>query len=133
MRDAAKVTAYASGQPGFGGVFHAGDELVVLFTENVEEQRAALRRIVDEPGRLVVRAGCRTFVEVQDARTRISNRLIGREGFDEVSTVGIAVHDGQFVVEVGIDPYNEEQAERIRAAVHPDEAEVRPRPRPRPL
>lgn len=131
MGDADKVTAYAAGQPGFGGVFYDGNELVVLFTEKVDEQQDSIRGIVDEPGRLVVRAASRTFVEVQSAKARISNRLIGREEFDGVSTVGIAVHEGQFVVEVGIDPYNEAEAERIRAAVHPDEIEVRPQTRPR--
>lgn len=133
MTDADRVRAYGAGQSAFGGVFRDGEDLVVLFTENVEEHNAAVRRIVDEPERLVIRAASRTLVEVQDARTRVSDRLFGGAGFDEVSTVGIAVQEGQFVVEVGIDPYNETQAERVRAAVHPDQVEVRARPRPRPL
>lgn len=133
MGDIDAVTAYAADQPGFGGTYIDGDRLVVLFTDNVGRHKSALRAIVDHPEYLVVRGASRTLAEVRAAAERVTNRLLHGGAAPDVSSVGVAVHDGEFAVEIGLDPHSDERAAQVRAAAAPDPVVVRPQPRPRTL
>lgn len=131
MSDADAATTYAAAQSGFGGTYFDGDLLVVLFTEDVERQRNALRTVVEHPEHLVVRATSRTLAEVRQSAARVRHRLLDPGDATDVSSIGLTVHADEFVVEVGLDPYSDERASQLRAAVHPDPIVVRSQPHPR--
>ncbi|MGH3095764.1 MAG: hypothetical protein ACRDMV_07150 [Streptosporangiales bacterium] len=133
MGDTDAATAYAATQPGFGGTYIDGDVLVVLFTEDVKRHEHALRTVVEHPEHLVVRATSRTVADVRESAARVRHRVLGSGDATDVSSVSVAVHAGEFVVEVGLDPHTDEREEQVRDAARPDPVVVRPQPHPRTL
>lgn len=133
MTDADVAATYAAAQPGFGGTYLDGDQFVVLFTDDAERHEHALRGLVEHPEGLTVRSTSRTLAEVRESAARVKDRLFHTGTAADISSVGIAVREGEFVVEVGLDPYSGERETQVREAVRPDPVVVRPQPHPRPL
>jgi hypothetical protein len=117
--DADAAAAYGDGQPDYD--YYAGDQLIVLFTDNVEQHRRHLSERVRYPDQLTVRLTTRTWIEIQEANRRVQHRLLtGPLPVAGVNGVGIGMADGDFGIAVGVDYDDEDLIRVIRAAAAPD-------------
>jgi hypothetical protein len=117
---------YALDLPEYGGIFHDGDLLVVLMTANLAQHERELRRLVTEPDKIEVRPAARPWAAVSAGAERLSTQLPDADAAIDVTGVGIGVHDGEFIVTVGINPYSDRAAETIRMLASPEPVFIKP-------
>jgi hypothetical protein len=129
--DQSAVYDYASPRHEFGGLFHDGDVLVVLFTADLDRHEQAIRALSAEPDLIRVLPASRSWTEVTAANELIQSRLLGAAAHPAVTTVGIVVQDGQFAIGVGIWPHTAEIVAEIERLCAPEAVEVRAQDRPR--
>lgn len=130
MNDNDRIRDYAKNQPDFGGIYRADDQIVVLFTTRLDQHEAVLSTLLDAPEGVTVRTAARSWSDIQDANRRITSILLPPDGIDGVVTVGVVVSNGQFAIEVGIDPYDDSRCQAVHDAVRPDTVLVRAKSRP---
>ena len=132
--DADTAAAYGNDQPDYGGLYYVGDQLVVLFTANLDQHRRHLSERVGHPGQLAVHQGTRTWIDIEETNLRLQHRLLaGPHPVTGVNRVGIGMSDGQFVITVGIDHDDEDLVATVRAVAAPDAVEISRKERPRRL
>lgn len=121
---------YATAQADYGGMYHDGDLLVVLFTGNLSQHEAALRVRLAQPDRVAVLPASRTQADLVAANERLQRLLMARDGdAPEVHGVGIGHDRSGFAIVVSVDPYSTEVARRIEVLAAPEPVVVRHRPR----
>ena len=132
--DADAAAAYGNRQPDYGGLYYAGDQLIVLFTNDVEQHRRNLSERVRQPDQVTVRLTTRTWIEIQEANRRIQHRLLtGPLPVAGVNGVGIGMADGDYGLAVGVDYDDQDLIRVVRAAVAPDVVAITRKDRPRRL
>jgi hypothetical protein len=96
-----------------------------LFTADLPVHEQALTALLGGlPDNLRLRQAARTWQEVERANSEIQRRLMFGVNDPRVNSVGIGVEDGQFVISVGIDPYNAGVIAEVKAAAAPHEIAV---------
>lgn len=101
--------------------------MVMLFTNGVEQHEARLRRLLGHPKPLRVQRATRSLQEVESSHREVVRLLLGEKRQLGVWSVGIGVRDGQLVVAVGINPYDEDSVRRVRRATAPHAVAVEER------
>lgn len=110
----------------YGGLFVEDQgHLVVLFTENVEEHRAALIAALPPNQVFEVRHASRTLVEVEEDVRYAQDVLFSRQDFG-VRVVGMGRDERSMVVHVRIDPFTESAVQGIANLLSPRPVTVRP-------
>jgi hypothetical protein len=130
--DANAVDAYCQTQPDFGGVYYDGDQLVVLFTGDLDRHGQDLATVLDHPDQARVAQTTRTWAEVEDTNRTVQARLLTEPApIAGVTSVGIGLSDGAFVIEVGVDQLDDAIIAAVHAAAAPHTTHIRQEGRPR--
>jgi hypothetical protein len=110
----------------YGGCLTEDDLLIVLFTANLPVHEQALTALLGGlPDNLRLRQAVRAWQEVERVNSEVQRRLMSGVSDPRVNSVGIGVEDGQFVISVGIAPYNAGVIAEVKAAAAPHEIAVR--------
>jgi hypothetical protein len=122
--------AYGQQHPdAFGGLHWEWQPLMhveTFFTEQVDEHLAALRALVPHPDRIEARPCHYTEAQNQAWLDEILERIHGRWSSLAVTTVGPIRTENGYVPQVGIWPWTEDQAERVRRELAPIPVELVP-------
>jgi hypothetical protein len=101
----------------FGGIYWEWEPVMhveLLFTGHVEEHLAALRALVPHPDRIEVRHCRYSDAQIKAWQEQIHEWVRGRWASLSVTVIGSARTEIGYVPQVGIWPWSEEQADRIR-------------------
>jgi hypothetical protein len=122
--------AYGQRHPdAFGGLYWKWQPVMhveTFFTEQVEAHLAALRALVRHPDRIEARPCHYTEAQNHAWQNEILQRIDGRWSTLAVTTVGPIRTENGYVPQVGIWPWTEDQAERIRRELSPIPVELVP-------
>lgn len=103
----------------FGGLYVDEGAFVALFTTDLEQHRAALRDRLSGQRGWRVQCGDRTWREVEQANAAVQRILWDTRQYPDVHGIGITMRDGQFVISVGIDPYDSDRADELKHVTQP--------------
>jgi len=131
LRNTSAVGEYVrSVRPEFGGEYVDDGVLVVLFTGRAEEHLSQLRTLVPFPDAVRVQLAQRSYDAVEADFLSI-RMLLNKHQEVDVTSIGIVLEEGLFLVEIGLPTLSPELAEEVRALVAPRLVSVCERPRPR--
>lgn len=119
------VALHAESQPGFGGIFVDGGKMVVLFTDELDQHRRELRRLLPRRARVAVRQCNRTYADMECIQERVGRHLFGRDD-PHVTEIGLDLHGDDVAVVVTVYPYSDAAAQRSRELASPDSIVIVP-------
>jgi hypothetical protein len=118
---------WAESVASFGGMYYTedGEKLVVLFTDDPELYRGVVAQLASAPERLILRRTTRSQAEIDRTSDVLQRRFMADDAaYLNVSTAGFCLFGNEWIFKVGIDPYSEESAEKIRDLAAPERVVV---------